>query len=217
MADTQPYPTLSFGVIVVIVGEEPKQQKFHIHESLAIERSAFFRKILKDPGKEATEHTIPLPEDDPDIFARYVKILYAGHANLTHASDAEAYTVLGATFVLAEKLQDVKAKNEVIKAIHKVQAAEKNLGAYLQMVSTIYCGTPKASLARCYVMHHLSERRFYGWTILALQEALTELENMSAELVRDLVSYLITTTKSPYSYGHDFEKYLEDENMADTN
>lgn len=62
--------------ITVLVGEGEAQESFIVHKELICARSEFFRVSMKEVWKEGKEGVIPLPEDDPQVFALYVQSLY---------------------------------------------------------------------------------------------------------------------------------------------
>ena len=63
-------------IVFLVGGDAPK--RFIVHEGLVKPRSDFVRLALRGDWKEAQERTIPLPEDDPNIFSVYQRWLYAG-------------------------------------------------------------------------------------------------------------------------------------------
>ena len=94
--------------------------------------------------KEANEHTVPLPEDDPEIFSLYLKLLYVSFQSLIPQeldvltdrtqtekipvkdispdptnpdTVADEYTSLSKLFVLSKKLMDDMAKEVVLAAM----------------------------------------------------------------------------------------------------
>jgi hypothetical protein len=65
-------------VITVLVGEGEAQKSFIVHKELICTRSEFFRVSMKEVWNQGKEGVIPLPEDDPQVFALYVQSLYVG-------------------------------------------------------------------------------------------------------------------------------------------
>ncbi|CAI7671915.1 unnamed protein product [Penicillium bialowiezense] len=120
-------------VCTVKVG--PNKESFSIHEKLISSCSPFFDTALAGPWKEASEHSVKLPEDEPEIFTLYVRWLYSGQINplsdqaglnkitgdklkLTgnELRDHE-YTQLFKACFLADKLLDTGFHDAVIRAI----------------------------------------------------------------------------------------------------
>lgn len=53
------------------------QRSFAVHEGLLKGRSEFFTNALKpERFKEGIERMVPMPEDEPDLFAVYFQLLY---------------------------------------------------------------------------------------------------------------------------------------------
>jgi hypothetical protein len=76
--------------------------------------------------KESEDGIVRLPEDDPQVFDIYVQSLYLGHVSQFNGQDADGldYGMLADLYAIAQKLQDVKAKNTASRAIYdKVYAS----------------------------------------------------------------------------------------------
>lgn len=107
-------------MITFIVGTTP-QQKFLIHEGVLGTSSEFIRLALRGEWKEATERTIPMPDDDPAVFSVYQSWLYSSRFvtrsdDTTSATDPE-YKVLVQAYILGEKLMDQNFKDSVADAL----------------------------------------------------------------------------------------------------
>lgn len=61
-------------MVEVIVG--PEASSWYLHESLLSASSTFFRTAVHSAFREATEHKVTLPEDDPSAFELFVQFLY---------------------------------------------------------------------------------------------------------------------------------------------
>jgi hypothetical protein len=156
---------LTSPVITVIVGpndqdsEKPCSQTFFVHKDLITSRSCFFAKALKDytgsksveddggvSWLEGKEGVVRMPEDEPEVFANYVQLLYHGvipiydeleqavasntlakgitseqksaeHLKQAVASAAQQeYNTLAKIYVLCEKIQDTATKRLVFAA-----------------------------------------------------------------------------------------------------
>jgi hypothetical protein len=106
--------------IVFLVGTDTPK-RFIVHEGLVKPRSEFVRLALRGEWKEAQDRTIPLPEDDPDIFLVYQQWLYA---SLIHTRPSSAptkaddeYRTLVKAYILGEKMMDGNFKDSVVDAI----------------------------------------------------------------------------------------------------
>ncbi|KAJ5198877.1 hypothetical protein N7491_000556 [Penicillium cf. griseofulvum] len=109
--------------IIVRATKEP----FHIHESLICTSSLFFKKAMSGSWKESHEHTVELPEDDPEIFALYSYWLYFSKIPLTVEAPEKnefiggivkkEYLDLVSAYVLGDKLFDPKFQNSIIDVV----------------------------------------------------------------------------------------------------
>ncbi|RDW92786.1 BTB/POZ domain-containing protein [Aspergillus mulundensis] len=91
----------SGGVITILVGKEEKS--FFVHDNLLRRSSAFFEKALDGPWIEATQRTVKLPEDNPEIFAiyaHYAHWLYSD--NLAIVDNTSRESSLGDFFELTD-------------------------------------------------------------------------------------------------------------------
>ncbi|EER25635.1 hypothetical protein D8B26_000046 [Coccidioides posadasii str. Silveira] len=103
-------------VITITVGESEAQ--FQAHKDLLCQKSPFFNGALTSDFKEAAEHAITLPEDDPDTFERFLQWVYSGTYVLSGiGSDEEVderYMQLAQLYVLADKLEVPALKHNII-------------------------------------------------------------------------------------------------------
>jgi len=53
----------------------PKKD-FYVHEGLICNRSDFFKNAMKEPWLELEERRVTLAEEEPDVFALYLELLY---------------------------------------------------------------------------------------------------------------------------------------------
>ncbi|KAF1984040.1 hypothetical protein K402DRAFT_465431 [Aulographum hederae CBS 113979] len=117
---------------------------FYIHESLICGSSEFFKNAMNRDWKESQERSVPLPDDDVEIFDLYSKWLYTG--TITYVADEASikeaiaeqdlkdfkspskldeiedkvsaiYVQLAKAIVMGEKLQDVKFKDAITDTI----------------------------------------------------------------------------------------------------
>ncbi|GAB7335170.1 hypothetical protein MBLNU13_g07000t3 [Cladosporium sp. NU13] len=106
--------------IVFLVGTDAPK-RFIVHEGLIKPRSEFVRLALRGEWKEAQERTIPLPEDDPNIFSVYQRWLYDGlihtRPNSTPSKTDDEYSMLVNAYILGEKIMDSNFKDSVADAI----------------------------------------------------------------------------------------------------
>ncbi|KAJ4290839.1 hypothetical protein N0V90_010034 [Kalmusia sp. IMI 367209] len=62
--------------VKIVVGRNEEARKFSIHEGLLTPRAEYFTRALKGHWQESDDRVINLPDDDPDAFSLYSKILY---------------------------------------------------------------------------------------------------------------------------------------------
>jgi hypothetical protein len=142
----------------VNVDEGVHQQTFYVHETLLRERSVYFNTALARNWKEAADREVNLYKDKADCFAIYVHLLYTGNLAVTSESlismlSGESEIIkLCKVYVLADKLQDIKAKNRAIQGLY-FSSKRNELGkptGCRGFVATkiIYDGTLPGSMAR---------------------------------------------------------------------
>jgi hypothetical protein len=157
--------------LTVLVGKEPNQQRFSIHESIICAQSDFFLRAMSGNWLEQEDRLVKFPEDDPEIFAIYINLVYTEQtATSPSVSPREQktindeYVLLAKLYVLAEKLQDKLAKNIIIMAIGAASMDPDSTGkCYIpgpKAISTIYDGTSSGSLARKLMVAFYTSKEF---------------------------------------------------------
>jgi hypothetical protein len=111
-------------ILAILVGKEKKH--FSVHESLICASSLFFKRATSGSWKKTDDHSIKLPEDDPDTFARYSFWLYFGRIPMIrediteekpeYKTNKEHYDLVSA-WLLGDKLLDTKFQNAALDAI----------------------------------------------------------------------------------------------------
>ncbi|KAI4634342.1 hypothetical protein J4E83_001660 [Alternaria metachromatica] len=145
--------------VTVIVGKEPDQQRFSVHEGIMCARSEFFQRAMNGNWTESKERIIRLPEDDPEIFNIYINFLYTGNVVTNAIEEPKTAThivgemhVLGRLYVIGEKLQDKATKNSAIKSLLEVayekDANGKIYSPSIDTITYVYRGTCAGSLGR---------------------------------------------------------------------
>lgn len=86
-----------------------------MHESILTSRSEYFKSALSFMWRSDPTKPVTLSDDDPNIFALYVNLAYTGHFA---TRGADEWVKLVRLYVLVEKLQDVRAQNDTIDAMH---------------------------------------------------------------------------------------------------
>ncbi|KAF7122784.1 hypothetical protein CNMCM5793_000894 [Aspergillus hiratsukae] len=108
-----------------------QKEIFSVHETLIRASSSFFDKAMAGDWKESQQRTIQLPEDEPGIFALYVKWLYCGTLPVVCDEPGlpgnSEYINLVKAYVLGDKILDSKFQDTVIDAIvEKSQSKAKD-------------------------------------------------------------------------------------------
>jgi hypothetical protein len=107
----------TFDCLVGSAGE--LQKRFTLHNDFFIPRSEFFTAARsaawnKDPLKPTT---LDDADDDPEVFANYMRSVYLGNANFLPDSKKAGFKPLIKAYVLADKLGDLMTANMIIDRI----------------------------------------------------------------------------------------------------
>jgi len=154
-------------MLTIRVGTETNKQEFVAHESFLTSRSEFFRRAMNGRWAEAESRVVMLPADEPQYFALYLNFVYTGQLNTMGKSKEELATLelseamkhikqeyqdLFRLYILAEKLQDVAAKNAALTAAISVTELKSAGGNWdiptLEVVNSVYKCTLEGSPAR---------------------------------------------------------------------
>ena len=131
----------------IYVGET--RALFLVHQDLLSSVSPYFEAALTTGFKEATARTVSLPEDDIESFERFVQWLYSGVYALsvfkTREMADKRYLQLAELYILADKFQVPKLKNDIID---KVNTTHKAYLPPLSAISHVYKNTPTSSPLR---------------------------------------------------------------------
>jgi hypothetical protein len=157
-------------MLTIRVGKDSRKD-FTVHDSFLISRSEFFRRAMNGSWKEAETRIVNLPDDSTHIFGLYLNFVYTGKFNTMRKSEQELHRLDETTFknhieheyqdlfriyVLAEKLQDISAKNAAITAAIEVSQVAMRDGSWIPpsfvTANNVYEGTPEGSLGRRLVM-----------------------------------------------------------------
>lgn len=146
--------SFSTSILKVVVGEEPSQKTFIVHEGIICERSEFFRRAMNGNWAESSERVVKLPEDSAEIFGTYMNLVYTGMVatQLDDTNEETKHTKLSAEciylcqlYVLAEKLQDALAKGSVREALRRLDLEKNGEGRFvlppLKAINLLYEGT----------------------------------------------------------------------------
>jgi hypothetical protein len=142
-------------MLKVRVGKDLKLSTFIVHQDLLTERFEFFRRVTAGVWQQVhDEHLVTLPDDDEHIFRLYFNLVYAGQLG---TRGADEWTKLSRLFVLAEKLVDLTAKNQIVDGMHAFfnELVKKNpTGLQVERIlpaaatKQLYEGTPRNGAKR---------------------------------------------------------------------
>ncbi len=171
-----------------------------MHESLITGRAKFFECATKAHWQQ--ERRLSLPEDDPAVFSQYLNLIYTNR--LTTQGRGGEWLKLTRLFVLAEKLQDQRAKNKVIDGMHAmfhqyvvkgVQRPDMTPSARAETIRELYDGTPSCSPARKLVVDLYADVGEEQWLFNGQYE-------LPEDFVYDVAIALIRRRSStPVSFG----------------
>ncbi|KAJ5853655.1 hypothetical protein N7534_006198 [Penicillium rubens] len=159
----------------VTITVRPSKSPFHIHKSLICTSSLFFQKAMSGPWKESKEQTLELPEDDPQAFALYSHWLYFGKIPVIDEgnNNYKEYYDLVSSYVLGDKLLDVKFQNSAIDAIvEKCSAPDPHDGRCYypcaSVVSYAYISTTESATVRKLFVDMYTDTAEAGWLMREL-------------------------------------------------
>jgi hypothetical protein len=141
----------------VVVG--PDQYEHTVHKDLFCEKSPYFSTATKEHWQEGQEGrvTLPLPNDDPAVFALYIQWVYRGRIFCRQdmgdtGGNREEIDLLIEAFVLGEKLQDQEFRDALVDClIHAVDTPDGQDKRWYPTPSAVdraYRGTPDSSPLR---------------------------------------------------------------------
>lgn len=140
---------LGHSVISFLVGKL-SPEKFAIHESIIKPRSEFVRLALRGEWKEANDRTIPLPDDEPQVFSLYQEWLYSGliytRPSQLLPKDDDEFALLTQAFILGDKLMDLDFKDSIVDAITEKLRKEQTFDTSL--TNLVWENTPDGSPLR---------------------------------------------------------------------
>ncbi|KAF2998517.1 hypothetical protein E8E13_004340 [Curvularia kusanoi] len=138
-------------VIRVVVGDESFTKDFFVHEALICSYSPFFQNAMKKEWKESEERKVTLPEDEPNVFLTYMKIIYAMDAlldvdaaewdsieSVEVSAPSTYFEHMCEVYVLAEKLMDTVSKDKMYRRLSR---PEKCSDLSFEAVRIVYNGT----------------------------------------------------------------------------
>lgn len=138
-------------VVTFYVG--PDKVVFHVHENFLFDASPVFRAAFSGNFKEASERSMPLPEDDKESVELMILWLYTKRLGLTIPVSAETsnecYMQLAKLNTLAEKYDICLLKNDIVNELFDLKKSSKNIKPpQILVVKHVYDNTPARSSFR---------------------------------------------------------------------
>ncbi|KAF3387098.1 hypothetical protein F1880_000818 [Penicillium rolfsii] len=116
--------------VAIVVG--PREEVFHVHETLLRASCPFFDRAMGPMWKESQKRKVTLPDDDPDIVKLYIYWLYCGALLMypqesQESAEREDINYVKA-WILGDKLLDLEFQNTVIEGFFDRYHAEPRDG-----------------------------------------------------------------------------------------
>jgi len=102
-------------IISVLVGTGSGKADFRVHKTLFTSRSKFFERATSNDSQGKDELLVTLLDEDSQTFRLYLNLVYA---NQLVTRGPEQWPKLCQLYVLAEKLQDTKSKNQIVEGMY---------------------------------------------------------------------------------------------------
>lgn len=153
-------------VVTFYVG--PAKTVFHVHEHVLFDASPVFQAAFLGSFKEASERTMPLPEDDKESVGRMILWLYTKRLDLTAPVSAETsnecYMQLAKLNTLAEKYDIPLLKNDIVDELFNLKKTSKNTEPpQISVVKHVYDNTPARSSFRKLMVAWYTYHINYTW------------------------------------------------------
>ena len=143
----------------VLLGEEKK--RFTLHNDFFIPRFEFFRAARSAAwNKDNPQRPTNLEDEDPDVFASYMRCVYASNADFFPEVELASFAPFIRLYLLADKLGDLMTANMVIDRMVRYSDEDKVLPGHRD-VELAYnftaSGNPLRAVLRDYLIHEDSQ------------------------------------------------------------
>lgn len=197
------------------MGTGKKVKSYHIHGSCLTASSLFFKKALSGSWKESNERVVKLPKDKSDTFELYLNCIYGQEMSIEpdpipiDHQGLEEQLELANLYVFAEKMQDVRTKNKVVKAFMQTVFKIRKDGVWfapaVKVVRLIYentlAGSPMRRLLVDIFAYAISHK--YDWRVEHPKQFLIE-------VLVELSTARLTGCEGPALQAGDYpDNYLE--------
>lgn len=222
----------------------PQIQTFIVHKQVLIAKSVFFARALRNrdvscPGSaksttaawiEGETGVVRLPEDDPEIFARYLPLLHSGKAPIFRgpgSSDSEDGQIVeedkmlkdygtfmdicSRLYIFCEKIQDISSKQALFLSIVQASTVRDAKGkrsyypVKCTLVNTLYDGTTASDPVRSFLVDVVVWRGHDRWIKYLLGYIIEFLQNVVAQMYKDG-----SCRKTSLDMFADYTQYCED-------
>lgn len=193
-------------VIDIYVG--PERDCFRLYRPLIVSSSDYFKIALRHKFRESENHRFDLIDDDPDSFAVYAhwliwkKLAVKLDKSKTGKNGRTEFQQLAYAYVLGDKLQDTRFRNDIINAFVAKRENEKLLPGSAT-IDYVYMNTPESSKLRKFLVD--------VWFRFGSNNA--EIKSLSHAFLTDLVSthYIKRSQKGLQANIQANEYYVDDE------
>lgn len=184
-----PSPYRLEGVPIVSFYVGPDKTVFHVHQNLLFDASTVFKAAFSGNFQEASERSMPLPDDDKESFGRMIQWLYSRNIELTvpisGETSEECYMQLAKLNTLADKYDIYLLKNHIVDHLFGLSKPPRSFQPpQMAIVNYVYNNTTEGSAFRKLLVGWYAYRidfKYYdsdtGRTLLAgaLQEFVVDL------------------------------------------
>ncbi|KAF2481679.1 hypothetical protein BDY17DRAFT_325197 [Neohortaea acidophila] len=173
-------------LILIEVGPEATKRTFQVFKGVICFYSGYFATSLNSAFREAHNHVVRLPTEDPLLFAYFHHWLYTRTFFDSSLDPAVAldFDTLARLWVFGDAHDIPMLQNEVIDILRRKMDSKTFFSA--EVIAYIYDNTVESSTLRHLVKQTLKD--WLGWTLWWGPAA--ELENMDCEDVVDLAGTL---------------------------
>ena len=157
-------------VVTFYVG--PDRVVFHVHQNLVLDASPVFKAAFWGNFKEASERSMPLPEDDKDSVERMIQWMYTKKIDLTvpvsDETSAECYMQLAKLNTLAEKYDIYLLQNNIVDELFNLRKPSTKpftilLRPQMPVIKHVYDNTMEGSSFRKLIVAWYTYHGDFKW------------------------------------------------------
>lgn len=178
-------------IITLRVGNVPTL--FHVHKSLLIHNSPFFKNALTHDWKEAKGGVVDLPEDSIEVMQSWVLWLYQKHLftpapSDNNKNDSVLQPFLCQCYAFGDKIQDKDFKDTIIDAY--ILRCRKLGATSFGMIRTTYEHTTRRSRARRLHVDLAMSPKFWDRKLFEPEKLRKILKDLPEDFQVDLIAAL---------------------------